>query len=128
MSNNLSRNVTLYESALNSVLPPFPTSLQVMAATTPATVSGRRRKKMPRGMVLASRIPRSQSFRSAVVSSAGMHGLGDFWSSVGDVFGKVGEAKTELEAKAQKLEMALKIIIGLSGVAALTGIANLLKR
>lgn len=48
-------------------------------------------------------------------------GLGDVWDDIGKQIGGAVEAKTK------QLELALKVIIGLSAVAALTGIVTVIR-
>ena len=52
-------------------------------------------------------------------------GLGDVWD---DVMAAGKPLLATVEEKGQKLENALKLIIGLSGVAALTGVISLIRR
>lgn len=156
----LSNNVALYESALNSVNPPFSSSWQLgdmegWGAKAIGSVAGRAfraaspltvmRKKPSFGSVKgiahaigkggyarrrrAVRVGKSRGFASAI-QRAGLHGLEGNWftDTVSAIGNTVGGAKTTLEAKGAKLEQALKIIIALSGIAALTGVVNLVRR
>lgn len=152
----LSNNVALYEAALNSVNPPFASSWQLgdmegWGAKALRGVAGRAfkmRRKPAFGSVvgIAHAIgkggyarrrrsalgARSRGFASAFQRS-GMHGLGDFWSDLGNTAKSIGGKAVSgvtagLQEKGQKLENALKIIMALSGVAALTGVVNLVRR
>jgi hypothetical protein len=154
----LSNNVALYEAALNSVNPPFASSWQLgdmegWGAKAFRGVAGRAfkmRRKPAFGSVVGiahaigkggyarrrrgvaavqGRASKSRGFASAI-QRAGLHGLEGNWftDTVAAVGSAVGSAKSTVEAKGAALENALKIIMALSGVAALTGVVNLVRR
>ena len=68
------------------------------------------------------------AFRMSRMVRGGLHGIDGVWDTITDALGTAGNVKNELVAKGEKLELALKIIMGLSGVAAVTGTLNLLRR
>ena len=76
---------------------------------------------------LNTRTGRANSFAPCSCDSAsgGMAGLGD---SITDALSNIPATIAGLKQKGEKLENALKLIVGLSAVAAGVGILNLLRR